>query len=108
MGRLRFTAAKRVAKPYMRGLWETGQRFPNVLLKRRMKKGAVSSGNAAGPKILCEVHFEGGLKSTEAIGKDAAGMRASRLRWHESARKDRRGNGKISPGGLKPKTLRSK
>jgi len=72
-----------------------------------MRKGAVSSGNAVGPKILCEVRFEGGLKSTEAIGKGAAGMRESRLRWHTSARKDRRRNGKISSGGLKPKTLRS-
>jgi len=43
-----------------------------------MKKGAGSTGNAVGPKILCEVRFEVSLKSTEAGGKSAASMRENR------------------------------
>lgn len=89
------------------GLLGNRATFPGRSLKEGTKKRTVSSGNAEGPKILCEVRFEDGLKSTEAIGKDAAGMRGSRLRWHGSAREDCRENGKIFPAALKPKTLRS-
>lgn len=72
-----------------------------------MKKRITSAGYAVGPKILCEVRFEAGLKSTEANGRSAVSMRESRLRWHGSAWEDRRGDGKISPGGLESRTLRS-
>jgi len=62
-----------------RGFWETEQCFPNVFWKQEMKKRVFRSEYAERPKILCEVRFEDGLQSTEAVGRSAASMRVNRL-----------------------------
>lgn len=63
----------------VRGFWEAGLCFSDVSWKREMENRVFRSGYAERPKILCEVRFEDGLQSTEAIDKDAASMRVSRL-----------------------------
>lgn len=78
MGRLRITAAERVAKPYGRGLRREERNLSDVSSKGETKKGAGPTGNAVGPKILCEARFEVSLKSTEADSKSAASVRENR------------------------------